>query len=63
MRRATWLDFVEEPFDQVACAMQILAKADRIFGFSTTLAESNCAIGFQGFVFGSMDTIETVAEG
>ena len=30
---------------------------------STTLAESICASVFQGFVFGSMDTVETAAEG
>jgi transposase len=30
---------------------------------STTLAESVCASVFQGFVFGSMDTVETAAEG
>ena len=31
--------------------------------FSTTLAESVCATVFQGFVFCSADTAETVAEG
>ena len=30
---------------------------------STTLAEVICAIVFQGFVFGSTDTVETAAEG
>ncbi|MBB4264274.1 hypothetical protein GGD64_008347 [Bradyrhizobium sp. CIR3A] len=30
---------------------------------STTLAESICAGVFHGFVFGSMDTVETAAEG
>jgi hypothetical protein len=30
---------------------------------STTLAESICASVFQGFVFGSMGTAETAAEG
>ncbi|MGV7219440.1 hypothetical protein [Bradyrhizobium sp. UFLA05-112] len=29
----------------------------------TTLAESVCASVFQGFFFGSMDTVETAAEG
>src|ERR1044072_1801705 len=30
---------------------------------NTTLAEAICAIVFQGFVFGSTDTVETAAEG
>ena len=30
---------------------------------STTLAECICATVFQGFVFGSTDTVETAAEG
>jgi hypothetical protein len=30
---------------------------------STTLAESVCANVFQGFAFGSMDTVETAVEG
>jgi len=30
---------------------------------STTLADSVCAGIFQEFVFGSMDTVETAAEG
>ena len=30
---------------------------------STTLAEAICASVFHGFVFGSMDTVETAAEG
>jgi len=38
----------------------VLALATRT---STTLAESICASVFQGFVFGSMDTVETAAEG
>ena len=30
----TLLDLVEEPFDQVACAIQIRAEADRVFAIS-----------------------------
>ena len=47
-------------FRGTRCSDRIL---HRVSQFSTTLAESICASVFQGFVFGSMDTVETAAEG
>jgi hypothetical protein len=40
-----------------------LGSAESLEEPSTTLAESVCSGVFQGFVFGSMDTVETAAEG